>query len=101
MKRYVVRLMPEAETDLLDIYLFVRERSGSAAVATSYLARIRRFLAALETGPHRGTVRRDVREGLRVIGFERAISVAFIVENDSIVILRLAYRGHLIDLKGS
>ena len=43
-------------------------------------------------------MRNDVREGLRVVGFERSISVAFIVEEESVVILRLAQHGQQINL---
>ena len=37
--------------------------------------------------------RDDLRPGLRVVGFERRIAVAFIVEPERVVILRLFYGG--------
>ncbi|WP_137131708.1 type II toxin-antitoxin system RelE/ParE family toxin [Rhizobium sp. FY34] len=98
MKTYSVRLTPEAEADLFDIYLYIRDASGSAVLAANYLSRLRRFLSALEIAPERGTIRTDVREGLRIIGFERAASIAFVVENENVVILRIAYRGKLLGL---
>jgi toxin ParE1/3/4 len=101
VKQYAVRLMPEAEADLLNIYRYIRERSASEDVASTYLLRIRRFLAGLETAPGRGTIRAEVREGLRVRGFERAVSIAFIVEDDSVIILRVAYRGQSFDFRGT
>jgi len=34
-----------------------------------------------------------IRPGLRIVGFERRVSVAFVVEEDEVVILRLLYAG--------
>lgn len=45
----------------------------------------------------RGTVRNELRANLRIVGFERRISVAFIVEGTDIVILRLLYGGRSFD----
>lgn len=55
--------------------------------------RIRAFCERLEHGSERGTRRDDVRPGLRVVGFEHRITVAFIVEPERVVILRLFYGG--------
>jgi toxin ParE1/3/4 len=51
------------------------------------------FGIMLEYGSERGTPRDDVRPNLRIIGFERRITVAFVVEPESVVILRLFYGG--------
>ncbi len=93
MKRYSVRILPEAETDLLEIYRYIREKSASAQVASGYVQRITGFLATFENYPERGTIRNEVREGLRIIGFERSASVAFVVEDTNVTILRILYRG--------
>ena len=79
MKRYSVRLTPEARADLRSIHDSIAMLSGYPAVARGYVNRIRDFLSSFETFPERGTVRSDQREGLRIIGFERSASVAFIV----------------------
>jgi toxin ParE1/3/4 len=71
MKRYRVRLVERAEADVAEIYRFVRRKSASTSVARNYIARVRAFLAEFETFPERGTVRANVREGLRIVGFER------------------------------
>jgi plasmid stabilization system protein ParE len=34
-----------------------------------------------------------VREGLRIVGFERRVSVAFVVEDSEVIILRILYAG--------
>lgn len=54
---------------------------------------MREFCDALAFGAERGSLRDDIRPNLRVIGFERRISVAFVVEGDRVVVLRLFYGG--------
>jgi plasmid stabilization system protein ParE len=44
MKHYTVRLSPEAQTDLVHIYGYVVERSGSTVTADRYIERISGFL---------------------------------------------------------
>lgn len=97
MKHYHVRLSEEAENDLAGIYHFVRLKSASKMVARQYIARIRAFLEEFNTFPERGTVRDNIRSGLRVVGFERRVSVAFVVEGTDVVILRLLYAGQQFD----
>ncbi|MDB5526661.1 MAG: hypothetical protein JWM58_4424 [Rhizobium sp.] len=93
MKRYRVRLSVEAKADLAHIYRYVRHKSASSAVARDYVGRIRAFLAGFETFPERGSTRDHIREGLRLVGFERRIRVAFLVETEEVVILRVLYAG--------
>ncbi|MBX4937444.1 type II toxin-antitoxin system RelE/ParE family toxin [Rhizobium binae] len=93
MKRHHIRLTDEAELDLARIYAFVRKKSASAVVAREYVARIRTFVGGFETYPERGSLREHIRPGLRVIGFERRVSVAFVVEPTEVVIIRILYAG--------
>lgn len=98
MKRYDVFLSPEAEADIVDIYRSISEASMSSVVDRQYVERLTSYLETFEVFPERGSLRNDVRQGLRVVGFERSVSVAFVVEQDSVVILRLAQNGRQIDL---
>ncbi len=93
MKRHAVRLSPEAETDLVNIHGYVERHSASSLIADRYIERIENFLSSFDIFPERGTVRDDVRPGLRIVGFERSVSVAFIVEGDDVVILRILAGG--------
>ncbi|PBC08368.1 type II toxin-antitoxin system RelE/ParE family toxin [Mesorhizobium sp. WSM3859] len=92
MKRRVVVYSLDAGDDLDRIYTIVAEAS-SPITADGYDRRIRAFCERLEHGSERGKRRDDVRPGLRVVGFERRIAVAFIVEPERVVILRLFYGG--------
>lgn len=58
-----------------------------------YVARIKAFVSGFETYPERGSIRDHVRPGLRIVGFERRVSVAFVVEPTEVVILRILYAG--------
>jgi toxin ParE1/3/4 len=89
---YKVRLLPEAEDDLFELYRYI-SRKSSTAIAENYIARIKAFLAGFDQFPHRGTVREDKRRGLRIVGFERRVSIAFTVADDEVLILRVLYAG--------
>lgn len=54
-------------------------------------------MAQLQDFPERGTIRSDIRPGMRVIGFERRVSVAFVIEGNDVVILRILYAGRHAD----
>ena len=66
---------------------------ASQAVALAHLQRIENWLAAFNIGAERGTRRDDIRPGLRTIGFERRLTVAFVVDDARVVILRVFYGG--------
>jgi len=92
VRRRAVIYAQEAGGDLDRIYNFIAEAS-SPAVAYRYDERIRSFCEGLEYGSERGSRRDDVRPELRGIGFERHVTIAFIVEADRVVILRIFYGG--------
>jgi toxin ParE1/3/4 len=58
-----------------------------------YLGRIQAYCSGLREFPARGTRRDDVLEGLRIIGFERRVSIAFRIVGTGVVILRVLYGG--------
>ncbi|MUZ76034.1 type II toxin-antitoxin system RelE/ParE family toxin [Agrobacterium vitis] len=89
MTHYTIRLSLEAQTDLVEIHESITTRSGSAVTADRYIERIDGFLSSFDIFPERGTVRNEIRPGLRIVGFERSVSVAFVVEDDDVVILRI------------
>lgn len=93
MQRYRIRITKEAESDLAQIYRMIRKSSASTLIARRCAVRIRAFLDTFSTFPERGSVRDSIRPGLRIVGFERRISVAFVVETEEVVILRILYAG--------
>lgn len=78
MKERRVVLAPEAGDDLDDLYDWIAGRA-SPQVAIGYLERVEDFLRGFGLASERGTLRNDVRPGLRIVGFERRLTGAFTV----------------------
>jgi len=96
VKRAVV-FTPEAQDDLLDLYDYIAVRSSTKR-ALRYIGRIEKTCMSLQTLPERGTLREDLRPGLRVMGFEHRVLIAFRVNPDSVAILRILYGGRKVEL---
>jgi toxin ParE1/3/4 len=91
IRRSVV-VAPAARADLLAIYDHIAAEASQAA-ALGYVQRIETWLAEFDIGAERGTRRDDIRPGLRIIGFERRVTAAFVVSGERVLILRLFYGG--------
>ncbi|MBI3444294.1 MAG: type II toxin-antitoxin system RelE/ParE family toxin [Magnetospirillum sp.] len=91
MTRKIV-FRPHAETDLISLYRYIAAASDLER-AGSYLARIEEACMALADFPERGTMRDDIAPGLRTIGFERRVTIAFRVLDHSVEIVTIAYAG--------
>ncbi|WP_257170029.1 type II toxin-antitoxin system RelE/ParE family toxin [Bradyrhizobium sp. SRS-191] len=91
MARKVV-FRDEADADLTALYDYIADRS-SPAIAIAYVRRIRDACMALEHFPERGIRRDDILKGLRTIGFERRVTIAFRVLKTRVEIITIAYGG--------
>lgn len=87
---------PEALADLIDLYDYIASRSG-AANAIGYINSIETFCESLTTFPGRGTRRDDLRQGMRILGFERSAMIAIAVNENVVTILRILYGGRDVD----
>lgn len=92
MKTRIVVVSPEARDDLLRLYDWLAEAVGTG-VALGYIERIEAYCQGFRTASERGQLRNDIRPGLRIVGLEKRVSIAFTVEDDRVVILRLFYGG--------
>ena len=93
---YRIVFAPEARDDLKELYLFIAEQAdGDRAMA--YLERIENYCQGFANFPERGTRRDDLLPGLRVVGFERRVTIAFHVGADTVTFLRILYGGRDID----
>jgi toxin ParE1/3/4 len=86
-----------AKADLDDIFAWIADQAG-LEVALAYTSRIERFCRQMTPFPLRGTLRDDIRPGLRTLGFERRATIAFTVRGDEVIILRILYAGRSLDL---
>jgi toxin ParE1/3/4 len=87
-----VYFRPKAEADLASLYDYIAARAGTK-VADGYLDRIEAACMALAVFPERGTRRPDILPGLRTIGFERRVTIAFRVLKTRVEIVAIAYGG--------
>jgi toxin ParE1/3/4 len=87
-----VSFSPEAEADLLNLYDYIADRSGTER-ALSYTHRIREYCMSFAEFAERGTGRDDLWPGLRIIGFEKRVAIAFHVIADTVIIDRILYGG--------
>jgi toxin ParE1/3/4 len=92
LKRRIVVFAPEARHDLLELGDWIAERAG-AGTALNYITRLEAYCLGLEVSPLRGRIRDDIRSGLRIIGFERRVTIAFTVTETEVTILGLYYGG--------
>ena len=86
--------LAERQTDRLHGY--ISQRAGEAR-ADAYVGRIVAYCMGLATFPERGTRRDDLIPGLRTIGFERRVTIAFLVTADAVFIEGIYYRGQDFD----
>jgi toxin ParE1/3/4 len=102
-KRKVI-LSPEALGDLEALYDHIATDSGPLR-AIGYIERIESFCRRFELAGQRGHARDDIRPGLRIVGFERRITIAFHVDAKTVTIDRILYGGrdigHILKPEGA
>lgn len=83
---------PEAEADLLALNGYIAERSGNR-VASRYISAIETACLKLATFPERGARRDDLAPGIRLLNVKRRVTVAYLVDRESVRIVRVFYAG--------
>ncbi len=94
---HAVFFSPQARADLEELYLYIAESDGDDR-ALAYLERIEEYCRGFATFPERGRSREDLHPGLRIIGFERRLTMAFVVAEDRVTFLRVLYAGRRLEL---
>lgn len=87
-----VRFAPEAREDLRQRYRYVAERSGEE-IALAYIERIETYCRGFDDFPERGMRRDDLFPGLRIVGFERRVAIAFHINANAVIFDRILYGG--------
>jgi len=84
---------PLAEADLA-LYHHIADTSGSPDRAIGYVRRIRDRCRRLLEFPDSGRPRDDLRPGLRIIGFQRRVVIAYMTQpSGDVEIGRIFYGG--------
>jgi toxin ParE1/3/4 len=97
MKKYHVIYSAGASQDIEELAVYIASES-SAEISTRYIRRLLRECESLALAPFRGRKRPDLRPNMRIIGFQRAVTLLFRIEEAKqlVVILGTAYRGRTI-----
>jgi len=90
--RYAVVFTPEAQEQLVAIYRHIAA-AASPTIAERYVNAIIKYCEGLQTFPHRGTCRDDIRQGLRVSNYKNRVAIAFNVDVERVSILGVYYGG--------
>ena len=95
---YEVRFSKRAQADLISIHDYIAQKSDES-IALGYFERIRDYCLALSRFPARGRSWDYVFKGVRTIGFERRVSIAFRIKEQTVTIVRVLYGGR--DVEGN
>lgn len=87
-----VAFSPEALDDLRQLYDWLADAAGPVTTLR-YIERLEAYCRGFTTASERGHLREDIRPGLRIVGFERRVTIAFTVSEPNVTILRLFYGG--------
>ncbi len=82
----------EAQGQLGAIYDYIAD-AASPDIALRFTNEILGHLDGLADHPRIGTPRDDLRPGLRTLTHRRRVTIAFIVEDDAVVIIGFYYGG--------
>jgi len=89
---YTVIFTPESEAQLTELYRYITDAS-SPEVAARYTDSIVTYCESLQSLPHRGIQRDDIRPGLRITSYRKRVVIAFEVDADQVAILGVFYGG--------
>jgi plasmid stabilization system protein ParE len=92
VKTYKVVFSPEARFQLAKLYRYIAA-AVSPQVAAGYTDGIVTHCENLSTFPMRGTMRDDIRPGLRIINYRKRVVIAFSLEDDTVSIIGVFYGG--------
>ena len=83
---------PEAQEQLAELYRYIA-MAASLETAARYTEAIISYCEDLRMFPRRGTMRDDIRPGLRITRHRNRTVIAFEVNADSIAIIGVFYGG--------
>ena len=92
MKSCQVRFADEALDDLGRIFAELLPVSGER-IARDFVGRRETACLGLATFPARDSLHNHVRPGLRIVGYRRQASIAFVVTEADVLVLRVFRRG--------
>ncbi len=85
-----------ASDDLEELLVYLAPEMG-VPQARAYVGKIQAYCLGFSTFPRRGTLREDIRPGLRLVGYRYKATVAFFVHEDVVFIARIFHRGRNVE----
>ena len=92
MKQRRVVFSPEARDDLRKLLDWIASKAGEE-VALGYVERIETFCLNFDLASQRGHLRDDIRPEIRIVGFERRLTIAYFVDDEQVTFLHIFYGG--------
>jgi toxin ParE1/3/4 len=93
VKRLPVRLRAQAHQDIKEIFDWIASGSNFPSIAENFVNRIYDQCEALAEFPLRGRARDDVRQGIRMLAFERKAVFIYRAHSDEVEVLNISYGG--------
>jgi len=92
MQQYEVYFSRKAEQQIEALENYIADAT-SAEVAARYVDALIEYCDGFSCFPHRGNVRNDVKDGLRITHFRKRAVIAFYIEGTKVTILGIFYGG--------
>jgi toxin ParE1/3/4 len=89
---FEIIISPEAQADLDSITDYLFEVGGVSAEA-KFINQFDKILKSFEVFPHQGDIHDEHFMGLRIVGIAKRATIAFVVEDYKVIILRIIYKG--------
>jgi len=89
---YTVVFTPEAQEQLVTLYRYIAA-AASPEIAERYTSAIIVYCESMQTFPHRGNCRDDIRPGLRTTHYKKRAVIAFDVDGEQVSIIGVYYGG--------
>lgn len=93
IQRLAVVLSENAISDLETIGAYILENSGSENIANDFADRIKARCESIGNAPRGGRSCDDIEPGLRTVPFEHSAVIAYVIENDAVLIINIFYGG--------
>jgi toxin ParE1/3/4 len=90
---YQVIITPEALEQLRAIERYIAGASGYPMIAERYVDALLSYCESLDMFPQRGTLREDIRPGLRLVPYRDSAEIAFTIDRDEVWIVGVFYGG--------
>ena len=95
---YSVGFHPMARAELQQIFEYIADKAGTRT-ALKHVRGIWEYCISLAKFPRRGIEHPEIMPGLRILGYRRSASIAFVIRGERVTILGIFSAGREIRLE--